>query len=63
MKINEYLQYHDKGAGEACQASFFVSSNALPKVCYARDLINWVSYNYTNINFGVHDLERLQCNT
>ncbi|MDE5062731.1 hypothetical protein OZD70_05780 [Wolbachia endosymbiont of Drosophila tsacasi] len=25
MKITEYLQFHNKGAGEACQVSFFVS--------------------------------------
>ncbi|MDE5062374.1 hypothetical protein OZD70_03835 [Wolbachia endosymbiont of Drosophila tsacasi] len=39
MKITEYLHYHDKGAGEACQVSFFVS---IPKKSssygYARSL-------------------------
>ncbi|MDE5062514.1 hypothetical protein OZD70_04580 [Wolbachia endosymbiont of Drosophila tsacasi] len=25
MKITEYLQYHDKGAGGVCQVSFFIS--------------------------------------
>ncbi|WP_353270872.1 hypothetical protein [Wolbachia endosymbiont (group A) of Hedychridium roseum] len=27
MKITEYLHCHNKGAGETCQASFFVSIN------------------------------------
>ncbi|WP_341812826.1 hypothetical protein [Wolbachia endosymbiont (group A) of Agelastica alni] len=35
MKITEYLQFHNKGAGEGCQVSFSFL-NALPKVCYAR---------------------------
>ncbi|EAL59187.1 hypothetical protein WwAna1589 [Wolbachia endosymbiont of Drosophila ananassae] len=26
MKITEYLQYHDKGAGEVCQGSFAFNS-------------------------------------
>ncbi|WP_353288786.1 hypothetical protein [Wolbachia endosymbiont (group A) of Pogonocherus hispidulus] len=31
MKITEYLQSHDKGAGGACQGSFFVSVSYLDK--------------------------------
>ncbi|WP_255520994.1 MULTISPECIES: hypothetical protein [Wolbachia] len=29
LKINEYLQFHDKRAGEGCQVSFFVSTSYL----------------------------------
>ncbi|WP_341812850.1 hypothetical protein [Wolbachia endosymbiont (group A) of Agelastica alni] len=40
MKITEYLQSHDKGAGEGCQVSFFVSiSNKSSLYGYARSLI------------------------
>ncbi|MCX3064755.1 hypothetical protein OR222_02210 [Wolbachia endosymbiont of Drosophila pseudotakahashii] len=40
MKITEYLQFYDKGAGEGCQASFFVSiSNKSLLYGYARSLL------------------------
>ncbi|WP_353289040.1 hypothetical protein [Wolbachia endosymbiont (group A) of Pogonocherus hispidulus] len=45
MKITEYLQYHDKGAGGVCQGSFFVS---IPKKSslygYARSLLYFLTH-------------------
>ncbi|WP_353289000.1 hypothetical protein [Wolbachia endosymbiont (group A) of Pogonocherus hispidulus] len=38
MKITEYLQYHDKGAGGVCQVGFFVSIVMTVMAC-ARNLL------------------------
>ncbi|WP_353288774.1 hypothetical protein [Wolbachia endosymbiont (group A) of Pogonocherus hispidulus] len=43
MKITEYLQYHDKGAGGVCQVSFFVSNGCCQKLYKKSFKINHLS--------------------